>query len=102
MNRKTFKPGDCVVFCRMKHKTHPSRRACAVQPAANGDDYSYYVKKFWVVCDVLSDGRVMLQTPRGRRHLVRADDPGLSHASLLEKFWYRNRFLQSQSAVAAV
>lgn len=102
MWQKAYKPGDPVVFLRMKRKTHPGRRACVVRPAANGDDYYYLVKKFWVVSDVMSDGRVLLQTPRGKRHLVHADDPGLSHASLLQRFWHRHRFSQSQSAVPAV
>ena len=102
MWQRPYKPGDPVVFIRTKRKTHPGRRACEVRPAANGDDYCYFVKKFWVVTDVLSDGRLLLQTPRGKRHLVDADDPGLSHASLLQRFLHRHQFSQSQAAAPAM
>ena len=98
MFRRAFQQGDRIVFCRMKHKTHPSRRAREIRPAAHGDDYIYYVEKFWVVSDVLSDGRLLLQTPRGRKHIVDADDPNLRHATWLDKIRHRYRFLRSASA----
>ena len=95
MFRRAYRPGDRVVYCRMKHKTHPSRRARDVRPSVHGDDYSYYVEKFWVVSEVLPDGRLCLRTPRGRKHVVDADDPNLRHASWLDKIRYRYRFLRS-------
>ena len=91
MLRKTFRRGDFVVYRKMKHKTHPGRRARGVRPQANGDDYSYYVEKFWVVIDVLADGRLVLQTPRARRHVVVASDPNLRHARWLEKIRHFHR-----------
>ena len=99
MSQRIFKPGDRVVYCRMKHKSHPSRRARDVHPAANGDDYSYYIEKFWVVQQVCDDGRLLLQTPRGKTHLVSPDDPNLRHASWLDKIRHRSRFLQSAAAL---
>ena len=96
--RAAFKRGDWVVFCRMKHKTHPGRRARDVHPAPNGDDYTYYVEKYWVVVDVLDDGRLKLQTPRGKTHVVDPDDPNLRHASLLDRIRNRSRFLQIPAA----
>ena len=94
--RAAFKRGDWVVFCQMKHKTHPGRRARDVHPAANGDDYSYYVEKFWVVLDVLTNGRLLLQTRRGKQHVVDADDPNLRHATWLDRIRHRSRFTPFQ------
>lgn len=98
MLRRTFRTGDRVVYCRMRHKTQPGRRARAVQPARHGDDYSYYVEKFWVVLEVRDDGQLLLQTPRGKRHWVDADDPKLRHASWIERIRYRDRFQRSEMA----
>ncbi|MCA9101407.1 MAG: hypothetical protein KDA63_09670, partial [Planctomycetales bacterium] len=64
----------------------------------HGDDYSYYVEKFWVVLDVLADGRLLLQTPRGKQHLVEAADPNLRRANWLERIRYRDRFQRSETA----
>lgn len=84
----------------MKHKAHPSRRAQGIQPAANGDTYSYYVRKYWVVSNVLDDGRLMLETPRGKKRTVHADDPSLKHATILDKILHRSALGQSETAAA--
>ena len=102
MAHQAFRRGDRVVYCLTKHKTHPGRRACDVHPAAHGDDYSYYVQKCWVVCDILADGRVMLRTPRGKTRLVHASDPNLRHASWLERIRYRHRFLRCDVSSSVV
>ena len=94
--RAAFKRGDWVVFCRMKHKTHPGRRARDIHPAANGDDYTYYVEKFWLVLDVLSNGQLLLQTRRGKQHVVDANDPNLRHATWLDRIRYPSRFTPFQ------
>ena len=51
----TFKVGDCVVYRKTKHSTHPGPRARSINPNPNGDEYTYLVDKYWVVEDVLSD-----------------------------------------------
>ena len=102
MKRRMFKPGDRIVVCRRKHKSNPSRRAEGIQPSANGDDYCYYVRKFWVVAEVLNDGRLLCRTPRGKKHVINADDPSIWHAGLLDRIIHRNRFLQSEAATAAL
>ena len=99
MLQRKYRSGDRVVYCRMKHKTHPSRRARGIQPSAHGDDYSFYIEKFWVVSDVLKDGRLVLRTPRGKKRVVQADDPKLRYASLLEKIRHRQTFLRSDAAL---
>jgi hypothetical protein len=101
MAQRNFRPGDRVVFFRTRHKSHPGRRARGVRPSAHGDDYSYYVEKFWVVADVLDDGRLLLQTPRGKQHEVDVDDPNLQHASWLDRLLHRQRFIQSDARAAA-
>jgi hypothetical protein len=99
--RVAFKQGDWVVFCRMKHKTHPSRRARDIHPAANGDDYSYHVEKFWLVQDVLTNGQLLLQTRRGKQHVVDANDPNLRHATWLDRIRYPSRFIPFQPSEQA-
>lgn len=98
MPQRPFKRGDRVVYCRMKHKTHPSRRARGIHPALHGDNYTYYIEKFWVVSDVLANGRLLLKTPRGKKHVIDANDPKLRYASWIERIRYRQRFLRSDAA----
>jgi hypothetical protein len=90
--RKTFRPGDLVVYRKTKHSTHPAPRAANIQPAPNGDDYSYTIDKFWIVEHVLDDGTIVAATRRGKRNRLKPDDPMLRHANLLQKFLFRNRF----------
>jgi hypothetical protein len=97
MWRRPFKQGDLVVFRRRKHTTHPGPRAQDVEATANGDYYSYFIEKFWIVADVQADGRLLLQTRRGKTHVVGPDDPNLRHATLWDRLRYRARFAQLQS-----
>ena len=87
-----FKPGDYVVYRKLKHTTHPGRRARAIRAASNGDHYSYVVDKFWLVLDVLEDGRLRLQTPGGKTHLIDRKDVNLRRANLLDRILNSNRF----------
>ena len=87
-----YQPGDWVVFRKTKFSRQPGRRAAQIAPAANGDGYSYLVDKFWVVEDVLTDGKVRLKTRRGKTHTMPASDPRLRSANLWERFLYRQRF----------
>jgi hypothetical protein len=96
MWRRPFKPGDLVVFRRRKHTTHPGRRAQDVEASAHGDYYNYFIDKFWIVVDELADGKLRLQTRRGKVHVVSADDPNLRHATLWDRIRYRTRFMQLQ------
>jgi hypothetical protein len=94
MWRRPFKPGDLVVFRRQKHTSHPGRRAQEVEATAHGECYSYFIDKSWIVVAVLADGRLRLQTRRGKVHVVSADDPNLRHATLWDRVRYRARFAQ--------
>jgi hypothetical protein len=98
MWRRSFRPGDCVVFRRTKYTTHPGPRAREVQATEHGDYYNYFVDKFWIVDEVLADGTLMLRTRRGRTHLIRVDDPNVRRATLWEHLRFRARFAELKSA----
>jgi hypothetical protein len=83
-----------VVFRRAKFTSHPGRRAQGIRPAVNGDDYSYVVEKFWIVSRVLADGKLELQTRRGKTHVIEGDDPNLRHATLWDRLRHRSHFSQ--------
>src|SRR6476619_8550248 len=54
MFQRLFKKGDWVVYRRLKVTTSPGPRTQAVDASAHGDDYMYFVDKFWIVADVLA------------------------------------------------
>jgi hypothetical protein len=89
---RAFKPGDRVVYRKTKHSTTPGPRAKQISPAPQGEDYGYVVEKFWVVVEVLDDGRVRLRTRRGKEHLISAADPNLRRANWWQSWLYRSRF----------
>jgi hypothetical protein len=94
--------GEPVIYRLTKSSIRPGPRAQKVAPAPQGDSYSYLVEKFWVVRDVLPDGRVVLATRRGKEHVVPADDPNLRHARWWERLVYRGRFPQFEAPTAPV
>ena len=98
MSERSFTPGEPVVFCMTKQSTCPGPRAHRIEPATKGDTYAYIVNKFWVVVKMLSDGRVVLRTRRGKEHIKSADDPNLRRASLWERLCYRDRFPSVEDA----
>lgn len=87
-----FQPGDQVIYRMTKHSTQPGPRARDINPADKGDSYSYVVDKFWVVADVLDDGRLILRTRRGKEHCVPPTDPQLRRANWLAKVLHGSRF----------
>lgn len=96
MPRRVFKQGDRVIYCKSKCTTHPGRRARDVFAAANGDTYVYSVEKCWVVVDVRIDGTLLLQTRRGKTHLIEPNDPKLRRATLWDRLRYRSQFRHLQ------
>lgn len=89
---KGFRPGDYVIYRKTKFSRRPGPRAIEVEPANNGDSYTYSVDKFWIVQRLTEDGEVILRTRSGKTHSVRKDDPLLRKANLLERWRYRDRF----------
>ena len=85
-------PGDLIVYHKRKLSAHPGPRAADVDPAPRGEHYSYYVDKYWIVVHVLSGGKLVTRTRRGKRHTLEIDDPALRRASWWERLLLRNRF----------
>lgn len=92
MESAAYNPGDWVIYRRQKTSASPGRRAQRVIPAAHGDTYSYLVEKYWVVQEVLADGRLRLRTRRGKEHVVATDDRRLRRARWWERWLYQARF----------
>jgi hypothetical protein len=89
-----YRRGDRVIYRVTKHSSHPGRRAKDVTPEPMGEFYSYEVDKYWVVADVVGDGKLRLRTRRGKEHVVDPNDDRLRHAHWWEKLFYKNRFPQ--------
>jgi hypothetical protein len=92
MFHRKFKPGDLVIFRKAKHSNSPGPRAKDISPAPKGEEYTYRVDKFWVVIEVRDDGKLVLQTRRGKVHEVDASHPQLRHAGWLSRILHRGRF----------
>ena len=92
MFHSTFKPGDRVVFEMEKHSTSPGPRASSIKPEPHGEGYYYRVDKYWIVKEVRNDGTVVLETRRGKRHVLPADHHGLRHANWRERLFLADRF----------
>lgn len=93
MVRRTFRPGDWVVYHKTKFSKQPGPRAKQVTPTDSGDEYSYIVDKFWVVSEVRPDGTVLVATRRGKQNVLRSDDEHLRPAKWWERWWFKDRFL---------
>lgn len=90
--QSNWKTGDWAVYRKSKQGSNPGRRAARVVASSKGETYGYVVDKFWVVEDVLADGRLRLVTARGKLHVVSPDDPNLRRPGLLQRFLWRDRF----------
>jgi len=98
MSRKAktlFKSGDPVIYRMTKHSQCPGPRAKGVSPSQHGDEYKYQVDKFWIVDEVLPDGKIRLRTRRGKIRIMKQDDANLRPPAWWESLLYRNYFPQS-------
>ena len=87
-----FKIGSPVIYRKTKFSSDPGPRARSVSPSKHGDSYGYWVDKLWMVVDVSSPERVIVQTRQGKRIELNANDPNLRPASLLDRIRYWGRF----------
>ncbi|MEZ6133611.1 MAG: hypothetical protein R3C53_01750 [Pirellulaceae bacterium] len=90
-----YRIGDRVVYTRHKYTSCPGPRAKNVFAAPNGESYEYVVDKFWVVRDVQPDGNLIVETRRGKTHVISSDDPQLRRANLLERLFKGRLFPQT-------
>jgi hypothetical protein len=87
-----YQPGELVVYRKRKHSVRPGRRAINIFPARFGEEYTYYVDKFWRVAEVLPNEQLVLVTRRGKEHVISASDPALRRANWWDRFYHRDRF----------
>jgi hypothetical protein len=80
-----------VVFRKWKQTTRPGVRAQEIHPAPRGETYLYCVEKIWRVIDVISGDKLVLQTRRGKTHVIDANDPNLRRVTLLDRIRHRDR-----------
>jgi hypothetical protein len=90
--QRHFKPGQAVIYRKPKRSTHPGMHAKGICPAPHGEDYSYYVEKYWTVVAVPCSGTVVVCTRRGKVHALDAHDPALRKAAWWEQLLLRHRF----------
>ena len=88
-----WREGDWAVYRKSKQGANPGRRAAQVIASSKGETYRYIVDKFWVVDEVLADGRLRLVTARGKVHTIDPDDPNLRRPGLLQRLLWRERFV---------
>jgi hypothetical protein len=84
--------GDGIVYRKQKISNRPSPRAYNVRPAGQGDNYRYFVDKYWTVENVLRDGRIVVRTRTNKHHYLHPDDPNLRKAGLILRLRFRKRF----------
>lgn len=94
-----WKRGDWAVYRKSKNGSNPGRRASQVMASSKGESYCYIVDKFWIVDDVLSDGRLKLITARGKVHTIEPEDPNLRRPSILQRLLWRERFVAVEQSL---
>jgi hypothetical protein len=92
MRRLAYKKGDWVIYKMQKTSDHPGPRARNRSAAPKGDFYNYIVDKFWIVHEVMDNGRLEVVTRRGKHRIVESTDPRLRKASWLERIFFAGRF----------
>lgn len=87
-----FKSGDHIIYRVTKCSASPGPRATCVSPEPRGEHYIYDVDKYWAVVETRADGSLVLETRRGKQHIVSATDPRLRRPNLWERLFLRGRF----------
>ncbi len=91
-----FRPGDRVVCAVAKCGTHPSPRAQQLSPSRSGEEYRYFIRKYWLVVRV-EGAQLLVRTRRGKERWVSADTPTLHRARWWELWFYNARFPKVES-----
>lgn len=93
-----FKVGDHIIYHKQKVSPKPGPRAEEVEPTAHGEEYWYFVDKYWTVAEVRDDGTLMVRTRRGKVHQLKANDPCIRRAGLIDDWLRKDRFPTLESA----
>jgi len=101
MDSRSYKPGDWVIYSKPKRSTRPGPRAKEVMPSQRGEDYSYFVDKFWLVVESQGD-EVVVQTRRGKQHVLAVGNRNLRHARWWDRIVHRHRFPVETSSALTV
>ena len=96
----TYHVGDKVVYTRDKYSSCPGPRAKNVDATPKGELYQYQVDKYWIVADVRGKD-VVLETRRGKRHVLSCDDLRLRKASWFERI-FRSKLFPTKGADSRV
>ena len=91
--------GDWVIYRKQKRSASPGPRAQSTFADAHGDEYTYIVEKYWIVESVLESGELQLVTRRGKRHVVRPNDPRLRKPGLIERWALGSRYREVEKAL---
>lgn len=94
-----YRTGDWIIYRKSKRSQNPGPRAEQIQPAGGGEGYSYVVEKYWVVKEVQPGNQLLLQTRRGKTHLLSATDPTIRKANWWQRFRHRRRFEEVASEI---
>jgi len=95
-----FKPGDLLIYKKQKQSEAPGPRAHSLAPAVQSGKFRYVVDKYWIVVDAHNDGTLEVQTRRGKRHRLHADDPNVRRANWWQRIWYRSRYRELKEEAA--
>ena len=96
----SLNPGDWIIYRKQKVSSSPGPRAQQTMPASNGETYHYVVEKYWIVDELLNDGRVRLRTRRGKVHDIAVNDPRLRKARWWERLFLSSRFRAVEASPA--
>jgi hypothetical protein len=100
MRSRRFAAGDWVFYRKSKASASPGPRASDISPAPKGELYTYFVEKFWIVQEVLDDGRLRVRTRRGKSHVIDASDPNLRRVAWWKRWIYKSRFREVEASTA--
>jgi hypothetical protein len=91
-SRAKLQPGAPIIYRVVETSTHPVREGRDIRPAERGEFYYYVTQKYWRVEEVRPDGMILARSSFMEQHCLRADDPNLRKASLVERLRYGARF----------
>jgi hypothetical protein len=87
-----FSAGDRVIYRMPKVSANPTQRAHDLHPSMRGESYEYVVDTFWTVTGTPEPGQIEITTRRGKKRVIKTDDPRLRKANWWQRLAYGKRF----------